>query len=661
MTHNKLVFQSAHKSITGLRETTLPKLVVLTGRNGSGKTHLLEAIKEGYISSSVAPDPARDISLFDWNNIVPKDTGAFSSAQMIIERYEWFQQIKKNQDIHFREIREHVKSWGVPEEEYSTINKLLSWDKNKIRELFPQVALPQVTHIGLERMLVEHAKNIYYQTRGYIPDTDLQKAAEKASHENPMLFWETSESKFFNNELLLWAEVDAFQQAFGRLFSTYRELLQANELLKRFPLKNEHDITYLEEEDFIKKYGECPWDFVNRILEVSHLDFQVIPPLLHEKSPYEPKLKKISKNCEIKFQDLSSGEKVLMSFAICLYNAKDSRQGRIFPKLLLLDEIDAPLHPSMALSLINTIHKVLVEEKGISVILTTHSPSTVALAPEEALYEMNPTGPCIEKISTSRALAILTAGVPTLSVSFDGRRQVFVESKTDAFIYENIYQKYKQIINNEKSLTFIEVGKKSEKGLEQNAGCTQVSRIVKTLVENGNGSVFGLIDWDGKGEGNTKKRVHVLSPKIRDGVESLILDPLLLAAALIKENPQFCIEKEIINKEDSYTQLEQWEKSKWQSVIEKIQSIVIDGSPEKDPIKITYLNGITLDISRDYLHMDDHKLEKTILEKFAILIPRKKGTGGLANYIINSILADYPRFLPDDLISTFRNILEDES
>jgi hypothetical protein len=56
----------------------------------------------------------------------------------------------------------------------------------------------------------------------------------------------------------------------------------------------------------------------------------------------------------------------------------------------------------------------------------------VALAPEEAIYSMNALNPRLEKTSKSAALAILTAGVPTLSVSFSGRRQIFVESRTDA-------------------------------------------------------------------------------------------------------------------------------------------------------------------------------------------------------------------------------------
>jgi ABC-type glutathione transport system ATPase component len=104
------------------------------------------------------------------------------------------------------------------------------------------------------------------------------------------------------------------------------------------------------------------------------------------------------------------------------------------PKLLLLDEIDAPLHPSMARTILDIIIKTLLGVYGIEVLATTHSPSTVALAPEDALYAMREGQPGLTKVTKDEALSILTVGVPTLSISYDGRRQVFVESPIDAQI-----------------------------------------------------------------------------------------------------------------------------------------------------------------------------------------------------------------------------------
>lgn len=56
---------------------------------------------------------------------------------------------------------------------------------------------------------------------------------------------------------------------------------------------------------------------------------------------------------------------------------KSSSDGA-FPDILLLDELDASLHPSMIKNMIGVIEDIFLEQ-GIKVILVTHSPSTIAL------------------------------------------------------------------------------------------------------------------------------------------------------------------------------------------------------------------------------------------------------------------------------------------
>ena len=72
----------------------LPDFTILTGLNGSGKSHLLQAIEAGFVKTTASPDQRKHISLFDWNTIVPKDTGSYSlSARMakieeIVQRFK---------------------------------------------------------------------------------------------------------------------------------------------------------------------------------------------------------------------------------------------------------------------------------------------------------------------------------------------------------------------------------------------------------------------------------------------------------------------------------------------------------------------------------------------------------------------------------------------
>ncbi len=651
---NRLSFVAIHKSITNLSTVDLPSFVVLTGRNGSGKTHLLTAIKENKVSSSLVNDHRTDVRMFNSTDIIPSDTGRFDPHAMHSQRSNIFQSI-----LHYREhyfsgsLQQPVCSLGIPSHLCSSIDAIQSLSLTDIEKLFNDPHKSLSVYQSIQETIKSYGSACASQVLNQ-GDDNWQREVRRTLQKEPEIFATKSQDEFFQHENFLWGEVDPFQQAFGRVFTTYRELVHRNSLLEKFPPPNEN-IRAFTDEEFKKEFGAPPWEFVNQILEECRLDFRMDNPLLHERSAYEPKFRKISKSVEMRFQDLSSGEKVLMSFALCLYNAQEARQAKVFPKLLLLDEIDAPLHPSMIVSLLNTIQNVLVRDKGVSVILTTHSPSTVALAPEEAVYAMNPDGPSIDKISKNEALNLLTTGVPTLSVSFDGRRQVFVESKTDARIYELLYQRYKPWLNSELSLNFIEVGNRDTSGGEHNSGCSQVKRIVGTLVEAGNTSVYGLVDWDG--HQTETNRICVLSEGLRDGIESLLLDPLILVALIAKENIKHARDIGLLGESDSYVSLLSWGQRRWQTAVDTLMNKILTDISDQCLV-VSYLNQIELKILKQFLHMDDHKLQELVVSKFGFLQLKNRHSGDLMICVAETILSDEPKLAPTDLIKTFTNLLK---
>lgn len=653
---NTLTFASVHKSITQLTSITLPNFVVLTGKNGSGKTHLLTAIKGGQVKSSLVNDKNVDVLLFDSTTIIPKDTGVFDPSQDQTRRSQWWGALKPHRDNIFPILQQFVMQQGVPASHCYSINAINSLNIEDLRQILPEPNRAEAVEAAIKQQIKALGTQVYQQAFNNIGDEHWRKTAPKIQQTFPENFLVSTEAKFFQNEHFLWGDVDPFQQAFGRVFATYRELIHSNDRLLKYPPSDEPNRRFLESPQFEAEYGTPPWDFVNQILEECNLDFRVDKPPLHETTSYEAILHKISPRVEMRFQDLSSGEKVLMSFALCLYNSQDSRHSKVFPKLLLLDEVDAPLHPSMVLSLLKTIQNVLVRDKNVAVMLSTHSPSTVALAPDDSIYSMNPKGPQIEKVTKSFALSLLTAGVPTLSVSFDGRRQVFVESRTDANLYDSLYQRYKNHLSSERSLVFVEVGKRDDSGGEKNAGCDQVNRLVESLSAGGNQSVFGLVDWDGNREQNG--RIHVLSKGIRDGLESLLFDPVLLVAMIGRENIAFAVEKNIFDTMESYISVSGWDSSRWQRAIETVENMVLPPSvSSRSTIDVTYLNGITLKIAKEYLHLDDHDLEKRITEVFGFLKPKNSRAGGLMQFVVNAVLNDHQLLLPNDLLVTLSTLL----
>ncbi len=196
----------------------------------------------------------------------------------------------------------------------------------------------------------------------------------------------------------------------------------------------------MPEEDFIKLHGEKPWDVINTILSsFSSLEYKINSPEgIDYFSNFQLKLIHTKINdLEIGFEHLSSGERILMALVASIYKSSSDNH---FPDILLLDEIDASLHPSMTRSLLKVINDIFIS-KGVKVILVTHSPSTIALANPESIYLMNKFGENrLEKADKDIALSILTEGFATLNegkLLFENIIQsnkdciLFTEGKTD--------------------------------------------------------------------------------------------------------------------------------------------------------------------------------------------------------------------------------------
>lgn len=104
-------------------------------------------------------------------------------------------------------------------------------------------------------------------------------------------------------------------------------------------------------------------------------------------TPYMEENPKLREDTEVRnLMDLSDGEKAILKLALISLDEEISKDI----KLVLFDEYDAPLNPSLTESFYHVIEKFYIE-KGIQIIITTHSPATISLAPEYAqFYEVFP-------------------------------------------------------------------------------------------------------------------------------------------------------------------------------------------------------------------------------------------------------------------------------
>ncbi|MBE8990161.1 AAA family ATPase [Nostoc sp. LEGE 12450] len=640
----------AYKSITSLPEIELPNFVVLTGVNGAGKTHLIEAIEKGCIQVDdiVLDKQTRPIRLFNWANLVPKDSGAFAPYQITQEK-----------DVFWTEISQLI-------EEYRPffINKFAEYSgldvvDEKIRNLVNMTEADLIatgTDPSQASNFFKMFKTFTASLNESLADRFVQNDRYKRSRLVNLLEGNTNipliafeKDDFYKNFPKNWIPVDMFQQSFSRLFVDYQINWDKNER-KAFQNSKGKAVSFLTDEEFLMRYGEPPWNFVNSILEAASLDFRINEPPEYDEHPYEPILTDQVRGTQVKFADLSSGERILMSFALCLYYAEDRRQLVDYPKILLFDEIDAPLHPSMIQSLLRTIQEILINRHNIKVILTTHSPSTVALAPQDSLYAMyKADSDRLQKITKDKALAILTTGVPTLSIDYENRRQIFVESQNDVLCYEQIYKKIKDKLLPEISLNFI------SSGVGGQGNCDQVKDVVNKLHSGGNRTVYGIIDWDLKNY--ETERVKVMGQENRYSIENYILDPILVAALLLREK---WIERSMVglNDDETYINLGKFDSSRLQVVADFIVKKVgehIMPQNEADKQSCEYISGQSINLPLWFLQIQGHQLEDT-LKKIFPQLNRFKQEPQLKKEILSKVIDDVPELIPKDFIVLFQEI-----
>jgi len=645
----KLTLTSPYKSITQLPEIQLPDFVVLTGVNGAGKTHLVEAIERGSIQveNITQESQTRPIRLFNWSNLVPNDSGAFSSYQITQERQALWSELSQLMKSYREQILNVLQ-------QYNRFD-LLSRETSELFKITEEELIISGSTQDEARSIIQTIQNLILNAPSYLAgnfvrnDFNRQRLINSLQKtDTPLLSFE--ENDFYKHFPKNWLPVDMFQQSFGRLFIEY-QVNFINNLLKEVASSKGRVVEFLSDQEFVQQYGEPPWLFVNSILETANLDFRINQPAdYYEDRPYEPILTDRVRGTQVKFADLSSGEKILMSFALCLYYAEDRRQIVDYPRVLLFDEIDAPLHPSMTQSLLRTIQEVLVKRNNIKVIMTTHSPSTVALAPEDSIHAMSKSVERrLQKISKDRALSILTTGVPTLSINYENRRQVFVESQYDAKFYGQIYEKLRGRLVQEISLNFI------SSGVGGRGNCQQVREVVNQLYLRGNKTVYGIVDWDLSN--NENNRVKVLGLGQRYSIENYLLDPLLVAAFLLREK---WVDRSTLGlcEEEVYTQISVFDSNRLQKISDFIVCRLEPYKPsqaEDVRRECGYVGEQKITLPTWFLHMQGHELESLLKNVFPEL-NRFRQEGQLKQEILSKVVDDMPNLLSKDFIDLFQQI-----
>lgn len=496
----KLKFKEEYLSIKSFEDIELEDFTLLTGVNGSGKTHLLQALVQD--KCQIDSIHTKDIVFFDFNQFKTENEQASSKDQITNERRSaWTIFISREGSnppaIQFK--LEKIKNKFLNKAEYEKIQDVLKEKKKLLNDLSDTDFVDN----ELKTKFMDYKNDIqdfFHQPQF---DGNHQIKSIFSLFKKIYSFIDTlSENEFMNIYRPITLKENFLPTQLGKIFMDYRikeyEEYHKN-LEKSDGLKDKNQLKIQAQEKCKLHYdGSTPWEIINEFLNAyTNFRYTISFPeefttdtyMYNTASTFTPQLMDYDKDLSIDYKHLSSGEQILFALALCLFKGKSDN---IFPKLLLLDEIDATLHPSMIGNLLHVIHEVLLK-RGTKIILATHSPTTIALAPEESIFVVNKEGvKRIEKSDKKEALKILTEGIMTMEEGiklFDqiSKQEISIITEGDNTEY---IKKAMEFFGNQNT-SKIEI----IKGVEGKSGKTQLKTIFDffTLVNHDNKVI---VVWD---------------------------------------------------------------------------------------------------------------------------------------------------------------------
>ena len=638
----------------------LPDLAFVVGPNGVGKTQLLRAIATGQIARDGATSAVSHGTMSVPGVVLLRNDGAASnwpaapspgaSGPLPLplrsgakERF-----IKMRRRVLAPFLAELAQMAGVTDEEFE-----------RQRPRFWNAAGPYLIERsdGSQFMLQPHAIDSMAMLAAVagILHNDPSLADVRSIVENQMTgSHPLIDADFAMSRLqdVSWGESRSFAPELASIFLRYRDARHQNRLQKLIDIDDGTNLA-LTSEEFVAEYGEPPWEKVDRALASFGLPFEVIAPTPTPQSlplPGRPQSQSPAMSFMLRVKggseplspaQLSSGEQVLLELAIAIFQHDETRINLSKPELLLLDEKDASLHPANVKRWLEAIADGLVGKQGIKCIITTHSPITVALAPEGSIFEMTEERPYPQKCSKQSALDQLTVGLPTLAIDYSARRQVFTESSIDARHFQNIYDILKPEFDAPFTLSFASnatVG-----------NCQFVLDIVGHMERHGNVTVYGIIDWDLKNQ--PIGRTRVLGNNSHYSKDNIIIDPLLIGALLVKND---------IFSDMNYADLINLDGKTLQKLVDRIVSKVKFGLGETRETSVNhYVGGFSLNVPLAWQMKNGHDLEDLVKRCVPQLGNRYAAEGSLADDLIRRVIAGTPRFCPAPIRDVLLDIASD--
>ena len=405
----RIELKSPFKSIATLSTEELPDLGVLIGRNGAGKTQLLAALKGGF--AEVPGIEREDIEWYgmgsfrspnsnvgnpNFNQFARATADAYllprpSSPALIETAASIFEQfageVERESGVEGREVFTRNLRDGIRRLRDFTVfppkNDQSSPYKDALKNQV--MALLDLGKSGAQgRRQSNRSINSFNRSQPALLSTAM-KLSGKLPHE------------LTRDDIMSAShyEGDTLSNVISQVFAAYKvdQYLSAHRRIESESISFSDLVA-----EYQAKYPP-PWDALRDILSGMRdaagddglFDFDFSDPAReqlnmdnHGHLSFKAEMTNRTTGAQYDLNSLSSGEQVLMALCLSSFN---QYLGRRRPKLLLLDELDAVLHPSMIEVLVSTLKSLFVEF-GTKVLMTSHSPMTVAVLDETDIFRV---------------------------------------------------------------------------------------------------------------------------------------------------------------------------------------------------------------------------------------------------------------------------------
>lgn len=608
-------------------------IAAIVGRNGAGKTRLLQAISDGKIN--VVKD----------GEVIPRDR----IQHLSMERLQPSLAFGFDPALHRRDM-------GIAKEFYRLH-----------REKFQNDPRKSIEAIGHEGGMGRHT-----QVNSHLMAHIVSRASSQLGKSANELDEEDIADYFSSTPVMALGTLNV-----TAVMLAYWHRREQNELHEFRNAKYGLQLPYWTEEKFESRFGPPPWNAFNDFLKTS-LDgrYHIKPPTYDGLETYEAKLYR-DDDKPIDPSWLSSGEKVLMWLCLSMYASSSGRLANM-PRLLLLDEPDAALHPQMIQKLHEAL-KAIKDRFECTILFSTHSPTTVALFEGGPIFQVSEQE--LTKLEKDAAISELLVGVDQVSIHYTNRRQVYVESYKDAEIYSSIFRllrNWNAAPSPHISLMFIPAAPKlSASSVQQlmaahlgdidqeqlnrfitalngQGNCAQVIGAVESLVSQGSETVHGIIDWDLHNKPG--QNIHVLGPDLFYNIESAILNPLTLGLYLLHNYSGRLAVQDYGLREDFDSLSLHANENQWQAVADGVSKKVLEADAVAHDCTCAFLTGNSIHFDRRYVHMQGHLLETRIKDTYPFLNAFNKHGSLLMDVVSRGVQSCRGRSLPKAFYDLFGTI-----